>query len=519
MPAIASHIDVPGERRVVMDAGRAERVPPDPVAMIESMRAFGYSLPTAIADLVDNSITAGASEIRIVLHWAGSGSWIAVLDNGRGMDDDELTRAMRLGSRSPVEQRSPKDLGRFGLGLKTASLSQARSLTVASKGGHRELNVRRWDLDVVTRSRDWTLLLDPSSGSEGRLDPVRPLEHGTIVLLERLDRLAEDTDPEDDRAHRRFLEQIRRTHEHLAMVFHRFLAGRRAISMWINDHRIEPWDPFLLEHPASQHLQVERLPFVGAEVVVSPHVLPHISKLSQEEHRRASGPRGWNAHQGFYVYRAKRLLVSGDWLGLPYKQEEHHKLARIAVDLDTDMDLAWQIDVRKATARIPGPLRDALRRIADATRLKASAAYRYRGKTVARATTDGGVRFIWRRERGRDGAITYRISRDHPLIAAVLTDADGSAPKLERALRLAEESLPIAAIVMDASEDPDRVPSRAPYEGKEQEVLTMLRGAHIAMVSAGADPRQALAVLAEMEPFDSHPVLIAVLDEELQRDE
>jgi hypothetical protein len=205
-------------------------------------------------------------------------------------------------------------------------------------------------------------------------------------------------------------------------------------------------------------------------------------------------------------------------LGLPYKQEEHHKLARIAVELDTDMDLAWQIDVRKATARIPGPLRDPLRRIADATRLRASAAYRYRGKTVARSTRDAGVRFIWRRDRARDGSIIYRISRDHPLIAAALGDAGSEAPSVERVLRLVEESVPVAGIMMDASEDPDRVPARVPYEGHDQEVLAMLRGAHDAMVRAGADPRQALAMLADMEPFDSHPTLIAVLDEEIQRD-
>ncbi len=506
-----------GRKRVIKEVGRSERVPPDPVAMIESMRAFGYSLPTAIADLVDNSITAAAREIRIVLHWAAGESWIAVLDDGCGMDEEDLTRAMRLGSQSPVERRSPRDLGRFGLGLKTASLSQARSLTVASRGRRHEVNVRRWDLDVVTESRDWTLLLDPAPGSERLLEPLQGLEHGTIVLLERLDRLAEDVDREDERAHRRFLEQIRRTHEHLAMVFHRFLVGRGAISMRINNEPIEPWDPFLSDHPATQPLQTEQLPFAGGYVAVAPHVVPHISKFSSEqEHRRAGGPRGWNAHQGFYVYRAKRLLVSGDWLGLPYKQEEHHKLARIAVELDTDMDLAWQIDVRKATARIPGPLRDPLRRIADATRLRASAAYRYRGKTVARSTRDASVRFIWRRDRARDGAIVYRVSRDHPLIAAALADAGSEAPAVERVLRLVEESVPLVGIVMDASEDPDRMPARSPYEGHEQEVLAMLRGAHDAMVRAGADPRQALALLADMEPFDAHPTLIAVLDEEVQ---
>lgn len=495
---------------------RTERVPPDPAAMIESMRAFGYSLPTAIADLVDNSITSGAQRIHIGVAWDGAESRIAVLDDGCGMGAEELTNAMRLGSRSPREERSPDDLGRFGLGLKTASFSQARSLTVASRRGPGTPHVRRWDLDFVTESRDWALLLEPAPDANRHLVPLTEQHHGTLVLLERLDRLVDDASVDDERAHARFLEHIRRTHEHLAMVFHRFLSSPKPLAMFINGEPIEPWDPFLADHPASQQLPTENLSFEDGSVRVAPYVLPHVSKLASDQHRRAAGPRGWNAHQGFYVYRARRLLVAGDWLSLPYKQEEHHKLARILVDLENDMDLGWQIDVRKATARIPGPLRDPLRRIAEATRQRASSAYRFRGKTVARASTDAGTRYVWRRVVGRDGAVWYRLSRDHPLIASALSDAGPHRALVERALRLAEESVPVAGIVMDASEDPDRVAGRVPYGQHRAEVLAMLRAAHTAMTGAGAQPQHALATLAGMEPFDGHPELIAVLDEEIR---
>jgi hypothetical protein len=484
--------------------------------MIESMRAFGYSLPAAIADLVDNSITAGAREIDIHLEWSGIRSWITILDDGSGMDADGVMNAMRLGSRSPREERAPNDLGRFGLGLKTASFSQARSLTLASRTAPGTPQIGRWDLDVVTETEDWVLLLDPAHGSEDRIRPLTAHPHGTLVLLERLDRLVDDAGPDDEAAHRRFLENVRRTHAHLAMVFHRFLTGPQAVSLRVNGARVEAWDPFLSDHAASQQLPIERLAFEGGWVVVNPHVLPHISRLSVEEHRIASGPRGWNAHQGFYVYRARRLLVSGDWLGLPYKQEEHHKLARIAIDLENEMDLAWQIDVRKATARIPGQLRDPLRRIAEATRKRAAAAYRFRGKTVARTTRDAGTHFVWRRVMGRDGAVSYRISRNHPLVVRALSQAGPYRSLFESVLRLVEESNPIAGIVMDASEDPDRVPARAPYAGHDAELLEMLRSAHSAMVDAGSDPRHALATLADIEPFDSYPELVAVMDETLR---
>ena len=206
------------------------------------------------------------------------------------------------------------------------------------------------------------------------------------------------------------------------MVFHRFLSGPRAVSLRINDQQVVGWDPFLADHPASQPLPVEHLPFAGGRVTVSPHVLPHISRLTAQEHRLAAGPRGWNAHQGFYVYRARRLLVAGDWLGLAvYSRRSTTSSRGSRSTWTTRWTSPWQIDVRKATARIPGPLRDPLRRIAETTRQRASEAYRFRGKTVARSSDDGAIRFVWRRVQGRDGAVSYRINRDHPLIAGALS--------------------------------------------------------------------------------------------------
>lgn len=496
---------------------RSEKVPPDPGAMIESMRAFGYSLPTALADLVDNSITARARNVWIDLTWAGSASTASLLDDGSGMDAPTLSNAMRLGSTSPRETRSRHDLGRFGLGLKTASFSQARSLTVASRTGPSTTEVRRWDLDFVIRTRDWSLLLDAASGSERQLDRLATMDHGTLVLLERLDRLVDETSADDEAAHRRFLEHLTRVEAHLAMVFHRFLTGPGAVTIHINERPIHPWDPFLSEQPATQPLPSETLPCGDGRIVVQPYVLPHYTKLSHEAHVGAGGPQGWNAHQGFYVYRARRLLVAGSWLGLPFKQEEHHKLARIQVDLDTSMDLAWQIDVRKATARVPGQLRDRLRAIAKTTRHRASAAYRFRGKTVARTAQDASHRFVWQRRCHRGGGVTYRVNREHPLIRGAMERAGSDRSAVERILCLTEENLPVVAITMDASDNPDHAEGRVPYGGRDSEALDMLREAHATLVASGAEPVGALQTLAGIEPFDSHPQLIAVLTEELTR--
>lgn len=499
-------------------AARYEDVPPDPAAMIESMRAFGYSLPTAVADLVDNSITADAANVWVELHWAGAESSVRVLDDGHGMDAETLTNAMRLGSRSPRELRAPNDLGRFGLGLKTASFSQARSLTVASRPDGGAVEVRRWDLDHVTRTRAWSLLVNPPAKDVAGLAGLESLASGTLVVLDRLDRLVRDSSPDDAAAHQRLLEHVRRTEEHLAMVFHRFLSGRGAVTLHVNGRPVEPWDPFLVEHPAhpaTQQLPPDALEFEGGRVEVHPFVVPHQSKLGPELHRLAAGPRGWNAHQGFYVYRARRLLVAGDWLGLPFRQEEHHKLARIRIDLDNSMDSAWQIDVRKATARIPGPLRDRLRAIADTTRRRASEAYRFRGKVVAREQRPGQTAFVWQRRRDRNGRIAYLLNRDHPLIREALDEGAEVRDAVQRTLRLAEENLPVAAITIDASERPETAEAQLPFAGRDREVLEMLRRAHGTLVASGADPMSVLHTLATVEPFDSHPAVVAVLYEEL----
>lgn len=491
-------------------------VPPDPAALIESMRAFGYSLPTAVADLIDNSISAGARSIDVEFDWDGANSALAVVDDGGGMDERTLTEAMRLGTRSPLEERAPTDLGRFGLGLKSAAWSQARSLTVVSKIPGGPLVTRRWDLDHVATTKRWSLLTSTTPVGGALAERLAGARCGTVVLLERPDRMVGAARADDDAARERFLASVRHTADHLAMVFHRFLAGRDSVSIRVNEAPVEPWDPFLEENPATQRLPTEDLPFAGRRVHVAPYVLPHVSKLDQASHSRAAGPSGWNGQQGFYVYRARRLLVAGDWLGLRrMQQEEHYKLARIRIDLDNGMDEGWQIDVRKATARIPGSLQPELNRIAQATRRRAAEAYRFRGKTIARGERQKSLSFVWERITHRDGVHAFRVNRRHPVLAALTGKSDELRQGIEGALRLAEENLPVEAIVMDARERPeDR--RRLPFADDSPEVARMLRDAHAAMVATGTESIIALRALATIEPFDAHPDVLEAYREEIE---
>ena len=216
-------------------------VPPKAGAMIEALRGLGYTPASALADLIDNSLSAHADRVDLLFFWNGQRSRIAVVDNGEGMDACELERAMRLGERSPVEKRAAHDLGRFGLGLKTASFSQCRRMTVASKKGA-STSCFRWDLDVLAACEDggWYLLEGAAPESISVLEQLDALATGTVVLWEMLDRIVTPGFSEQD-----FLDLMDRVESHLAMVFHRYLGGwSPRLKLSINGREVAPWDPF-----------------------------------------------------------------------------------------------------------------------------------------------------------------------------------------------------------------------------------------------------------------------------------
>ena len=465
---------------------------------MESLRATGYSLPDAVSDLIDNSIAAGAHNIRLNFHWSGADSWASILDDGSGMSEAELIDAMRIGSRSPREAREPSDLGRYGLGLKTASISQARSLTVVTQTakGH-AIHTRRWDLDHLASTGDWQLLNVPVESTAGRdVQRLSQLGHGTLVVWNKLDRLVGDAGVDDVQARRQFQDALRGVEAHVAMVFHRFMAERNSVSIWLNDRQIKAWDPFLADEKATQRLSSETLGPPEAGVSVNPFVLPHHSRLSGEKHRSAGGPAGWNAQQGFYVYRNRRLLLPGDWLGLGFMKEEHYKLARIQLDLSNSSDHEWEIDVRKSKARPPLPYRDDLRRIAKAVRKRAVTVYRHRGKTISR-TARKSPEFVWQR-RAKGNRVSYEINRDHPLIRDALGANSMDPGQLHRILRLIEEYVPVQQIWVDMAEGDDS--QSQPFESAaEQEIVALIRALYSAFMNAGLTHREALERLGTTE--------------------
>lgn len=478
-------------------------VEPDAGALIESLRAFGYDLQTAIADLIDNSISARAANIWLNFYWNGDNSIISIKDDGCGMTEEELINAMRTGSKNPLEERNPEDLGRFGLGLKTASFSQCRKITVATKSKGCNINIRCWDLDYVVKTREWRLLKLNSSFDSGLLNELKDMEQGTVVFWENVDRIVAGTKVDDVKDQKLFFERVENVKVHLSMVFHRFIEKRNRLKIWINTREIEPWDPFLKKEKSTQLLNEEK--FVSAKIIVNPYVLPHNSKLDEEVHSYAAGPKGWNAAQGFYVYRNERLIVAGDWLGLGFKKEEHYKLARIQVDIPNSMDNEWTIDVKKSIARPPSFLRDDLKRIAKLTRNRAAEIYRHRGKVIARATSSEFV-YVWE-QKVRHGKIFYTINRNHPLLKEIFENSGEGISKLSALIRMIEETVPIPLITLNNYENPDK--HLKPFEKTpSSEIVDVMHEVYDSLIYSGISRSEARKRLISMDPFSDYPEFV-----------
>jgi len=499
-----------------MAAMKTRNAPPRAGMLIQSLRGLGYTTATAVADIIDNSISAGARSVDVHVEWAGADSWIRITDDGCGMDDAELEKAMQLGASDPRDERRSDDLGRFGMGLKTASFSQARVLTVHSRRACSEAACLRWDLDVLEdiSGGDWPMIEGARPGSGGRLG-VNGLEgSGTVVLWEELDRIVTPGFTSDD-----LLEVLETLERHLAMVFHRLIgtaAGQ--IDLMLNGKRVKPWDPFLIGN-LSKRLESLEYSLIGApEIRVQLNVLPHKDRFDNAaDFEAAGGPEGWTSQQGFYIYRNRRLLAVSGWLrlgerGRQWPRDEAHRLARIRLDIPNTTDSEWNINVLKSTASPPVRLRPQLLRLAKEAREIARNVYAFRGRLVSDgAQGKESVPDIWEAIKRPSGSTAYRLSRQHDLYRSVMDRAGPLAKDIEALLRLVEGTVPVQRIWLDTAED-DEPPTSILEEQADPALVEMMEAMIDALVhSRGLSEAEARERLSRTRPFDKRPDLIAGL--------
>ncbi len=435
-------------------------LPPDP-SLLESMREMGYTTEAAIADLIDNSITALAENINIRFSWNNSDPWIALIDDGIGMNMKELVKAMTLGSINPLNKRHKDDLGRFGLGLKTASLSQTRSFIVISKK-NKTHSIAQWDLDSrkLKNESKWSInVLDlnelESQSKKLYDDYLKSTKSGTIVYWNNIDRI--DVGNIQNKKEIKFDTVLNNVKNHLELVFHRYLkpdtVSKRKINILFNKGPLNAYNPFFIEK--SKELHKEEIQYKDSKISIQPYVLPHHNKVSEEEWIKYAGKRGYLHEQGFYIYRNKRLIIYANWFKLIPKTELT-KLLRVKIDIPNNFDKYWKINVKKSNAIPPEVIKDRLKEIISKIEFAGKRVYKHRGSRLISQIIDPA----WNRI-ANDNKIFYEINKEHFYIKNYIKNlANKDKNKISEIFKILESSFPRDSYYHDISQEPEKTISK-----------------------------------------------------------
>jgi hypothetical protein len=461
------------------------------VELLESMRSVGYSFHAAIADLVDNSISAGAVRVEIVGDPVDS-SFLTVLDDGAGMSPDEARTALQLAGSARTTTRAGNDLGRFGLGLKTASLSQARRLTVLTRK-NAQTTALQWDIDHVLSSGEWSLsvLAENEYTSLPRADALLSRPSGTLIVWQELDyMLGAASRPDLVMAER--LADLR---GHLSLTFHRFLddGTRSPLVISVNGLDVPALDPFLSKNPRTQQSHREPLTIEGQRIEFQAYTLPHPSALSKKDRERWDLSAGMRERQGFYIYRNRRLISYGHWFGLS-RREELSKQSRVMVDIPNTVDHLWQLDIKKSRAEPPQAFRLHFRRVMDKVIDRSKRVHTFRGRRVSGET----IARMWDKITDREGS-RYQVNAEHPLVAALQeTMTDEQKRQLSRLLTDLAQTFPTADLYIEAAKGQT---STAPAAATA-DVLAQLAALRRSGGFGDLPPAQVASTLRATEPFD-----------------
>ncbi len=380
---------------------------PAPDRMIQGLRSRGYSFQTAVADIIDNSITANASSVHIFYDSNKANPYFEICDNGKGMNEVEFDSAMDFGTKKERTFTNKKELGRFGLGLKTASLSQCKRLTVITKSNNQLLGAY-WDIDDIISTNSWQLTyLDSSSfASIPNIDYLNDKESGTIVLWQKFDRLEATTKDFTTTMDRIVQNDVR---NHCAMVFHRFYKTR---PIFINDVQLPKRDPFLDDFENKVSRQKMIIPTSqGIPIIVKAYRRPAESDLTDEEAQLLGGKSSILTEDGLYIYRNNRLISWGNWMKLEHRNLYTH-LARIKVDIPSCIDKEFGLDVKKSMAIIPDYIKDKLLPAIKDGISQSTQRTRYAG----RKESDYGIVRVWCRTTLENHKVKYELNDNYPLL-------------------------------------------------------------------------------------------------------
>jgi len=472
---------------------------PNPASLLSSLRDIGYNIETAIEDLIDNSITAKATKIEIRMSWNNGNPWMALLDDGIGMSSKELIKAMTLAGNNPLEKRHEDDLGRFGLGLKTASFSQCKQLTVLTFN-QGALSAAEKDLDEVVKNSEKGFRvgileendINSLSFLTKQFPDFIPSKKGTLVLWRKMDRI--DHFDHIETRQKKFSSMSSSVKERIKLTFHRFLKHENnnpKIEIIFNKDRLEYFDPFNSNSLKTRELSEKILKLENKEIKAQAYILPHHS-VGDDEYKKYELQGGYFMNQGFYVYRNRRLISRGNWLRLTHRSELT-KLVRIRIDIPNTLDDLLRVNVMKSSLILPETLKEQLNEVLEEIRKAGIQVFRKRAQRVITQTRDP----MWIRTR-KDGKIFYQISYDNRLIASLIKDLNNDQnDKLSILLKSLESSFPTMPFFNDLANNPTDI--EPPLLSEEE--LTKLINIYYPNIKNSQDEIQSIF---KTEPFASN---------------
>jgi len=411
---------------------------PNPEYLIKSIAEQGYSLETSIADLIDNSISAGAKQIEVLVDTQSNPLTLFIADNGRGMSSAELKENMKFPSSSMDAPRDASDLGRFGLGMKTASFAQTRRFTVISRLQHsKTYHARTWDVEHLKSTGKWNIIINAEAEirdllsrylelSEGFLNRFDGYIPSTIIVWNGLYKFEKNHDLQDkSEIFQKELSET--TREYLQLIFHRFLARPETLRIRLNNEQLSPFDPF---PESARNISSRQKLLMGDSLRLEGFVLPN---RSLEE---SKGPSAWTmSHkslmdmEGIYIYRADRLIVFGGWIGMT-KSAPRLQLARLKVEIGNGIDHLFHLNVAKSSIIIPFGERFAFRRYVSELRQEAEKEY-YNYETRAKPANTA-VKAIFAKVPTSRG-MALEIDDTFPLLEELMTSLN---EKQQKKLRI-----------------------------------------------------------------------------------
>ena len=480
---------------------------PKASTLMGSLRSMGYSFESAVADVVDNSISAHAQNVRILFPTNPMDELaLGILDDGNGMAADVLFEAMRYGCLSAEEERSEEDLGRFGMGMKSASLSQCRCLTVVSFEGN-TLNGFTWDYNHILETQDWMIQeLDKKEIDKlPYIETLKEQKKGTLVIWQDFDVISNSS---GGQVYSTLVELRSSLENTLALIFHRYLAGigTQRLHIFINELDVKPQDPFLEQHPKTtikKEIELDIKDSNGIErmIKIRPFILPFATELKEKDKQLIGGIENLRAKQGFYIYRNKRLIIWGTWFGMK-QRAELTKNARIRVDIPNSLDDIWSIDIKKQQASIPKQILHRLKKAVEEALEFSVRQQTYRGRTEK---VNDDIDYIWDRKRGRNNTFFYQINRESKLFKFVrdkMNEEDYS--YLEMLLTEIENNLPIQQLYIDKSNESIAAPEET--DERLDDVYQMAVTLATTMMGIRTDGWEAIVDdLMNSEPWCKYP--------------